>query len=282
MRPSLRSTGLRARLRRISIVLSLAAGALIAGPLDRSAKADDGGMMAFLLSGNAASSHRAHYVIDGPRAYYAPPQAARQAKARTHAWRKIARMKAARRHLAKAAATRVNVASVAKTEMFGPFAPPAATIAAKAAAQVASDAHLHDQTLRRGDIIATARGLQIFQGAEHFPYRQTDFLALAKAGKQHNNVILAELDRTIRGHRPVMPAARQPQKRIDLAANASSSVERVSRPLAYAPGVAAAPAPAVRAIERAIGERGPAKVRSVLVRDDVYPATGTNASSGKP
>ncbi|WP_158806952.1 DUF2865 domain-containing protein [Beijerinckia sp. L45] len=40
---------------------------------------------------------------------------------------------------------------------------------------------LHDFTLRRGDAVMTPRGVRIFHGSGHFPYRRTDFLALTRS-----------------------------------------------------------------------------------------------------
>ena len=40
-----------------------------------------------------------------------------------------------------------------------------------------------DRTLRRGDSVMTAQGLRVFKGAEHFPYRASDFVALAAASR---------------------------------------------------------------------------------------------------
>lgn len=40
---------------------------------------------------------------------------------------------------------------------------------------------LHDFTLRRGDAVITGSGVKVFHGGEHFPYRQADFVRLAKS-----------------------------------------------------------------------------------------------------
>ena len=272
MRRSLRFTGLRARFLRFSIVVAAAVGAIVVGPLTTSAKADDAGMMSFLLSGNAGNASSAHvrYVVDGPRAYYAPPPTRTAAAAsisirrKSVQARKAAKIRFARRHAIKLArvAPRARVSPVValKAENFGPAVPPPVAIAAKAAAQVAPDVHFRDQTLRAGDIIATAKGLRVFQGAEHFPYRDSDFIALAKAGKKQHNAVLAALDLTIRGRRPVAPIAVRAQKPATLSADRAGGASP-SHPLAYAPAAREAPkAPAVRAIERAIGAGASADV----------------------
>lgn len=41
----------------------------------------------------------------------------------------------------------------------------------------------NDRTLRRGDSVMTAQGLRVFKGASHFPYRGSDFVALAEASR---------------------------------------------------------------------------------------------------
>ena len=40
---------------------------------------------------------------------------------------------------------------------------------------------LHDFTLRRGDAVMTARGFRVFHGAEQYPFRRRDFVALNKS-----------------------------------------------------------------------------------------------------
>lgn len=40
---------------------------------------------------------------------------------------------------------------------------------------------LHDFTLRRGDAVMTARGFQVFHGGARYPFKRTDFVALAKS-----------------------------------------------------------------------------------------------------
>ena len=39
-----------------------------------------------------------------------------------------------------------------------------------------------DKTLRRGDAVMTAKGIRIFAGSSSWPYRQSDFVAIADAG----------------------------------------------------------------------------------------------------
>lgn len=46
---------------------------------------------------------------------------------------------------------------------------------------------LRDFTLRRGDAVMTARGFQVFHGGAHYPFRRTDFVALAKSGDIRKN-----------------------------------------------------------------------------------------------
>ena len=40
---------------------------------------------------------------------------------------------------------------------------------------------LRDFTLRRGDAVMTARGVQVFHGGTHYPYSRRDFVALARS-----------------------------------------------------------------------------------------------------
>ena len=40
---------------------------------------------------------------------------------------------------------------------------------------------LHDYTLRRGDAVMTKTGFKVFHGGVHFPFRQADFVVLAKS-----------------------------------------------------------------------------------------------------
>jgi hypothetical protein len=40
-----------------------------------------------------------------------------------------------------------------------------------------------DRTLRRGDSVMTAQGLRVFRGSSTFPYRASDFVALADASR---------------------------------------------------------------------------------------------------
>ncbi len=44
---------------------------------------------------------------------------------------------------------------------------------------------LHDFTLRRGDAVMTKTGFKVFHGGSHYPYKQTDFVALSKSQDVH-------------------------------------------------------------------------------------------------
>lgn len=250
---------------------------------DRSAaRADDGGMMSFLLSGNGGG--RARTAVP---AYRAEAPAARQREAFV---RKVAASRAkvqarkarlAMAHKMKnshrlAGAQAAGAALIQKAALELPEPEPKVTahsLALKAAAAAArpEDAHLRDRTLRRGDIVATASGLRVFLGAEHFPYRPHDFAPVTSARHVAKRADLVALDRALRG---IRVAAAPIQKRIaKKVAHVKPSVEkpRVAATqrapelqtvaLAYAPRLESqklqAPAsasdnPAARAIERIV------------------------------
>ena len=141
-------------------------------------------------------------------------------------------------------------------------------IAEKAAAAAARpvNAYLTDSTLRRGDVVATTKGLRVFVGARHFPYREHDFVALSHAQTFGNKGVLAALDRTLRRapDSGARSAARTASRRAAPAAYirvADATTRPDARPGAGAPSpsriLAFAPqqsdtAPAVQALDRII------------------------------
>lgn len=58
-----------------------------------------------------------------------------------------------------------------------------------------------DRTLRRGDAVMTTKGIRIFAGSSSWPYRDSDFVAIADARKMDKSMekILLDLDRLPRG-----------------------------------------------------------------------------------
>lgn len=265
---------------RLSVLLLLAIGWFAAVGLSSEAlspaRADDAGMMSFLLREGRRQSAQPSvaplFRFQSPTfvAREKPHRvAARTAKARhLHAaWRKRApaphiRMALAQTGLppmAKAGATTVDGAAGAAT---------AKRIAEKAAAAAARpvNAYLTDSTLRRGDVVATTKGLRVFAGARHFPYREHDFVALSHAQTIGNKGVLAALDRTLRRapDSGVRSAARTASRRAAPAAYirvADATTRPDARPGAGAPSpsriLAFAPqqsdtAPAVQALDRII------------------------------
>ncbi len=192
-----------------------------------SALADDAGAHEFVLR-EARGVARAAIIEFSPMRVRAPRpartialtvQSPRRASM-THARSMIARHKIAARGVVHAPAPR-HVAA---------FAPPAAVrsqarVAAAPSLPPASKpepaataaSRYTDSSLRKGDIVATEKGLRVFKGASHFPYLEADFVALPKAGRLGRE--LAALDTAIvgrqSGKRPRAEAAsgRRPQAR---------------------------------------------------------------------
>ncbi|MCC0004468.1 MAG: hypothetical protein H6872_04765 [Methylobacteriaceae bacterium] len=246
------------------------------------ARADDGGMMSFLLRGNGSGRARVavpQFRFDPPAFRQRSPVVRRAARAHhksraAHhaiAWRRAKHS----RHAAVPARMK-DIPKPMTQVALGPvdMKVTAHTLALKAAAAAArpDDPHFRDKTLRRGDIVATTTGLRVFLGAAHFPYRPRDFAPVSTARHVAQRRTLEALDRSLRGVRVVARAAKmhiaKVANRLSARAEAPRSVKisvvrRVDVPpasqtvaLAYAPRVdtivAATPAPAVDAIERIV------------------------------
>lgn len=245
------------------------------------ARADDGGMMSFLLSGNGNGRLRAAplvYRFDAPLARHAAPHVRKAAAARVTAHKRNLRLAAAhagvKRKLAPVSATAARLSPITTASLnIAPAAEPkgmsqSLALKAASAAARADDTYLTDKTLRRGDIVATAGGLRVFLGAAHFPFKPRDFVSVTSLRHIAQRSDLRALDRTLRGIR-----AAPPQKRTmrvaavskPVAVTGSTSRSAGARPaapvqiaaLAYAPATAAqslqrADSPAVQALERVV------------------------------
>jgi hypothetical protein len=57
-----------------------------------------------------------------------------------------------------------------------------------------------DPTLRPGDTIITADGIRILRPGSRFPFKASDFISLAQAGKSHlaNRSALSEIERSLK------------------------------------------------------------------------------------
>ncbi|MCC0003290.1 MAG: hypothetical protein H6871_10195 [Methylobacteriaceae bacterium] len=249
------------------------------------ARADDGGAHAFLMREAARSTHASSvgsFFRSAPRVFSAAAQAPRAVKARNSAVSKAARAKIRRRRhaLALARAEAAKRALAAETKVLekteaatAETAPTSAKLAHKAAAAAArpADAYLRDETLRRGDIVATRQGLKVFAGAAHFPYVASDFTPVSRARRLGKRAALIALDKTIRRSRPastrvvrVASAVTTKPRRVIVGtterATNVASVERrrrhgeghASAAMAYAPGPSLGPAQ--KAIERAVSK----------------------------
>ena len=246
------------------------------------ARADDGGMMSFLLRGNGGGRARVaapRVRFDLPVFRERTPVAHRAAHAR-HKSRAARHAVAGRRtkHSRRATApARIKDVSQPLTQVaLGPTDTKvtAHTLALKAAAAAArpEDPHFRDKALRRGDIVATTTGLRVFLGAAHFPYRPRDFAPVSTARHVAQRRTLEALDRSLRGVRVVARAAKIRIAKVASRLSARPSapknagvagVRRVDAPpvpqtvaLAYVSKAdmvgATTPAPAVRAIERIV------------------------------
>ena len=82
------------------------------------------------------------------------------------------------------------------------------TCSCHAQVEASSISLLKDFTLRRGDGIMTRTGIQIFRGAQHWPYKRNDFLSLAATTDLSNNErgALAAIERAAKGIKPAMKA----------------------------------------------------------------------------
>ena len=265
--------------------LACLAGAGFSAGEHSAARADDGGMMSFLLNGNGGGRARAiapAFRIMAPavreRASFARKVAVARAKVRARSARlALAHKFPKHRHPALAAATpggRVPLVRTVSLDI-APLAEQkiaAQTLALKTAAAAArpDDVYLQDRTLRRGDIVATAAGLRVFLGAAHFPYKAHDFASVTSARRVAQRSDLEALDRALRGIRRVPHQKRiaKVATRIKLAAVAprgvdTRHVQAKSVPavqtvaMAYAPrtdiqGLRPVESPATQAIERVI------------------------------
>ena len=247
MHPLLPGARLRARVFRYAVAAVAIAAAVASAP----ARADDGGMMDFILHASRGGPARAHAIApryDVSPAYIASQPAARpKSKSRHFAGRG---RKIVRRHIARL-----------RPVLPPPPAAPEIAAAAKSPPRevkiTAADAYLADRTLRRGDIIATVHGLRVFKGAAHFPYVDTDFAALAKGPRVQNVAMLQAIDRMIRrDHRAenartaVASAASARPPRATRAAHVARAATGRRATLAYAPASRTMDAPAVRAIAK--------------------------------
>lgn len=269
--------------------------------------ADDGGMMSFLLGGNAGGRARAA----APQFRFDPPAFRRQAT--------VARKIAPARHNARGHTTRpafarprvkqpdhaieaagakrlIQKASYETTVDVAKQKTIARTLALKAAAAAVrpDDAHLNDKTLRRGDIVATAAGLRVFRGSGQFPYRARDFAPISAARHVAQRPVLEALDRSLRGVRLV--ARSQIQKRVAKAedrpgASGAGQIRRVDAAppaprtvaFAYAPraeaGQAKTATPAIAAIERVVRRiDAPAAARQLSNRPESVAAPARAAA----
>lgn len=270
------------------------------------ARADDGGMMSFLLNGNSGGRVRATapvFRFAAPvareRASFVRKVAQSRAKVQARAARfaKVSRHARHRDIAPTLVASRIAPRPLVHKASFEPAAPAEqkvtpASLALKAAAAAArpEDAHFRDRTLRRGDIVATTTGLRVFLGAEHFPYRAKDFVSVSTAKHLTQRADLEALDRSLRGVRTVAAAVQKRVARVakKIEAGARSSTSRVGKKpilapqtvaLAYAPrsetGVAIATSPGVIAIERVVRRVDPPPVAWRPAINPNLAATGT-------
>jgi len=248
MRSPLRVAALRALLSPLAIGVSLL-GASVLAP-ERARAEDDAGMMTFLLRENArpeparvwrfaAPAAQPRVADFGPGLAYPRKIAARTVKMHPHVKRAA--------QAAKAPAVQKLAAA--------PLPPSRSQLTQRPASTVlhaAERARFKDPTLRRGDIVATSRGLQVFLGGSRFPYAANDFALLSKSRDGGDRSGLAAIDRALR-----MGGPGQSAHRIKLASAptpASEARPAVAKPvpLAYAPAQVGAETPALRAIDRAM------------------------------
>lgn len=237
--------------------LSCLAGIGFAAGERSAAHADDGGMMSFLLSGNgggrarvAAPAFRAEAPVARQRAAFVRKVATSRAKVQARNARLAMAHKESRRFQLAAVQT-AGAALIQKASLQTPAPEPKITahsLALKAAAAAArpEDTHLRDRTLRRGDIVATASGLRVFLGAEHFPYKTHDFVPVTSARHVAQRSDLVALDRALRG---IRVAAAPIQKRI------AKKAERVKPPVERSPVAGAQRTPERQAVALAYAPR---------------------------
>lgn len=194
-----------------SIILSL-----IAAFLPSAACAEDASAHEFLMRESGRADIAAPLSHAPAASTLAAPHGS-DARARA---RRAARIAAHRAQEAQAKATiakAIDTAS-ARPGIVGPEAKMAALVS-----------RFGDETLRKGDIVATQAGLMIFLGASHFPYKPSDFAPFAVAAKKKTQD-LAAVDRALGGGRP---SIRKPQLQASAGVKAKRSDGRAG-PLAYA------------------------------------------------
>ncbi len=232
------------------------------------ARADDSGMMAFLLSEGerARSSHKPLvnpfaqlFGAGHATAAATPPRRVRTARAARIARRHVSRIRRpAKTVLAKAREIQAPIADVqAPVDAEPPI------LVGRAAA------YLTDETLQPGDVVVTAAGVRVFNGDNAAPHSNRDFLPLSRARRASNHATLEAIDRSIRRERLAVAEAEAPNTVLAAGVPRPSAVPTDERPqrnpatqaLAYAPAAAAPEGPAVRAIERAIRNAPGASLR---------------------
>ena len=82
------------------------------------------------------------------------------------------------------------------------------TCSCQAGVQASSISLLKDFTLRRGDGVMTPKGIQIFRGAQHWPYKRNDFMSLAQTHDvtDFSRSALAAIEHVTKGNQPVLRA----------------------------------------------------------------------------
>lgn len=251
MRPTLRLAALRALLAPLALGLAGLAGAPILAPDTVSVRAeDDAGIMTFLLRENARPEPARVWRFAAPAAQ---SRLVDFRPALAHPRKIAARTTKMQPHVKRAA--QIAKAPLTQKLLAAPLPPSRSQLTQRPASTVlhaAERARFRDPTLRRGDIVATSRGLQVFLGGSRFPYAESDFALLSKARDGRDRSGLAAIDRALR-----MGGPGQSAHRIKLASAstpASESRAAVARPVAsaYAPAQARAETPALRAIDRAM------------------------------
>ena len=245
------------------------------------ARADDGGMMAFLLKGNGGGRAR----IAAPQIRFVSPAVigrgavvhrAAVARHKSRATRQARARQRLRHDRTFVSAKSVRVQATLTQVSLGPIETKVTsqTLALKAAAAASrpENPHYHDKTLRRGDIVATATGLRMFLGAEHFPYRPRDFAPISKARHIAQRGALEAMDRSLRGirvaahtekaheaktaRRALTKFVAHEKRRRGVVALATTPASPQPIAMAYAqtsaPAAGAAESPAIKAIGRVI------------------------------
>ena len=80
------------------------------------------------------------------------------------------------------------------------------TCSCHAATEQSSVALLQDFTLRKGDGVMTPKGIKVFRGAQHWPYKRNDFLSLAETRDVTglDRGALAAIEQAAKGLRPAV------------------------------------------------------------------------------